>query len=114
MRRVFAIDVERERLLEWSRELGTWSLLDTTGSITDPVLAVALPIQALVSAVMLDDVVAAALLAKGNPVLAAAIERRGAEARVEALARAILVVLEQRGLGPTDDERRRNAGLRAP
>src|SRR5215831_4299942 len=36
VRRVFAIDVERSRALEWSAALGTWSLLDPAGQITDP------------------------------------------------------------------------------
>src|SRR5438874_11317955 len=30
VRRVFAIDIERSRALEWSRRLGTWSMLDAS------------------------------------------------------------------------------------
>jgi Uma2 family endonuclease len=71
VRRVFAIDVERERALEWSSALGTWSVLDSRAYIEDVALAVPLPIDALVHVAKTDDVVARALLAKQNPVLIA-------------------------------------------
>jgi Uma2 family endonuclease len=83
VRRVFAIDVERVRAFEWSAELGTWSVLDLAGSITDPALAVALPLDALVRAAKTDDAVARALLAKRNPVLVAAMEAAEAHGRAE-------------------------------
>jgi Uma2 family endonuclease len=69
VRRVFAINVERERALEWSSALGTWSMLDTSAYIEDPALATPLPIEALVRATKADDAMARALLAKGNPVI---------------------------------------------
>jgi Uma2 family endonuclease len=69
VRRVFAINVERERALEWSSELGTWSLLDASACIADPALATPLPIEALVRATKADDAMARALVAKGNPVI---------------------------------------------
>ncbi|HWO17718.1 MAG TPA: Uma2 family endonuclease [Kofleriaceae bacterium] len=82
VRRVFAIDVERARVFEWSRELDSWSILDVTAAITDPALAVPLPVGALLRTAKADDAVAAALLAKRNPVLEAALD--SAEARGEA------------------------------
>jgi Uma2 family endonuclease len=94
VRRVFAIDVERARVFEWSRELGTWSLLDPHGRIEDPTLAVPLSIELLVRSVKTDDALANALLAKRNPVLLAAID----EGRAHAMADAILRVLEQRSV----------------
>jgi len=36
VRRVFAIDVERTRALEWSASLGTWSMLDPSGVRCSP------------------------------------------------------------------------------
>jgi Uma2 family endonuclease len=103
VRRVFAIDVERERAFEWSSELGTWSLLDLAGSIEDPTLAVALPLDALVRAAKADDAMARALLAKRNPVLVAAIESGRAEGKAQLIVR----VLVNRGFSPTDAERNR-------
>jgi hypothetical protein len=108
VRRVFAIDVERGRALEWSRALGTWRLLDASGSIEDPALEVPLPIAALVRAAKADDAMASALLAKHNPVLEATRAQDRVTARAEGLAEgtvrgkadALLVVLAARGLPP--------------
>jgi hypothetical protein len=103
VRRCFAIDVERARAFEWSCELGTWSSLDPASSIVDPVLAVPLPIAALVLAAKADDAVAAALVAKGNPVIA----RETAAARAEGRAEAVLQLLALRQLQPRANERER-------
>jgi Uma2 family endonuclease len=73
VRRVFAVDVERGRAFEWSRELEAWSILDVNASIVDPALVVPLPVRALLQTAKADDAVASALLAKRNPVLAAAL-----------------------------------------
>lgn len=123
VRRAFAIDVERGRVLEWSRELETWSILDPTASIEDLVFAVPLPIAALVRIAMADDIVAEALLAKHNPVLDAALaasQGRGrvegrvegraegrVEGRAEGRAEAVLDVIVARGLVVQPDERSR-------
>jgi Uma2 family endonuclease len=127
VRRLFAIDVERKRGFEWSHDLGTWALLDPAGSIDDRVFAVAPPIEALVQAAKTDDAMARALLAKRNPVLVAAVAAGRAEGRAqgeaegrargeaegrakgkaEALAHAILVVLTQRNIELTSQERAR-------
>jgi Uma2 family endonuclease len=69
VRRVFAINVERDRALEWSTELGTWSVLDSGASITDPVLAVPLPVAALLRDARTDDLIARALDLKRNRVI---------------------------------------------
>jgi Uma2 family endonuclease len=71
VRRVFAIDVERERALEWSADLGTWSVLDSESFIDDEVFDTPLPIKSLIRTACIDDDVARALLAKGNEVLEA-------------------------------------------
>ncbi|HEU4732482.1 MAG TPA: Uma2 family endonuclease [Kofleriaceae bacterium] len=110
VRRVFAIDVERSRALEWSAELGTWSVLDAGGHIADPALEVPLPIEALIHSAKADDAVARALLARRNPVLEAVraedrAEGRAegkaegrAEGKAEGMARAVLAVLYARGV----------------
>ncbi|MGE5786424.1 MAG: Uma2 family endonuclease [Myxococcales bacterium] len=99
--RVFAIDVERRRVLEWSIALETWQMLATGGRITDVSFAVALPIETLVSTSSADDAVAAALVAKGNPI----IEHTVAKGRREGQVQLILGVLRARGL-PVSDELR--------
>ncbi len=70
VRRVFAIDVEYGRALEWSDARDAWQRHPGT-CIEDPVLAVPLPIEPLVKAAFVDDAVARALIAKNNPVIAA-------------------------------------------
>jgi hypothetical protein len=97
VRRVFAIDAQRERALEWSTDLGSWVLLDPAGLIEDPVFAVPLPIAALVRVAITDDVLALALIEKRNRVL----ENRYAEGRAEA----VVTVLAARGIAITEVER---------
>lgn len=102
VRRVFAIDVERVRAFEWSPELGTWSILDPDASIGDPALAVPLPVPVLLQAAKADDAVAAALLAKRNPVLEAALD--AAEARgIHQGQRALLLRLLRQRFGDEVD-----------
>jgi hypothetical protein len=86
VRRVFAIDIERSRALEWSAALDTWSVLDAAGRIDDPALAVPLPIDSLIRSAKADDAVARALLVKRNPVLEAARAKDRAEGKQEGLA----------------------------
>jgi len=122
VRRVFAIDVERARALEWSRSLGTWSPLDPSGHIEDRALAVPLPIEALVHAAKADDAMARALLAKHNPVLEAAQEAARltgkaegkAEGKLEGKVSALLVILATRGLSLDPSGRARILDERDP
>jgi Uma2 family endonuclease len=87
VRRCFAIDVERTRVLEWSRELGTFSILDASDHIEDPVLAVPLPIAMLIGAAKIDSgmspALATTLIARGEPIIAAEKARARAEGKVE-------------------------------
>jgi hypothetical protein len=64
VRRVFAIDVETDRALEWSRALGTWSVLDTSAHIEDPALAAPLLIEALVVPARAHNAMARAFVVK--------------------------------------------------
>ena len=85
VRRVFAVDVERSRALEWSAALGSWRVLDPAGHIDDPALGVPLPIGDLVHAAKADDSMARALIAKRNRV----IEAVRAQDRVEGMAKGL-------------------------
>jgi Uma2 family endonuclease len=69
VRRVFAIDVQGSRVLEWSKARRRWRPLDPAGQIADAALAVALPIAALIHRAKADDAMARALVAKRNPVI---------------------------------------------
>ena len=115
VRRVFALDVERMRALEWSQEAGQWSILDRRAQIEDPALAVPIPIEAILDAARADDAIARALRVKRHPEFVA--ERTEGwteghaqgltEGRAEGRAEALLIVLAGRGLVPTEAERHR-------
>jgi hypothetical protein len=93
VRRVFAIDVRRGRVLEWSGAAG-WRMLDMTGAIGDPVFAAPLPLPVLLAAGTADDAIARVLLVKENPVLMEMMDRR----HREGLSDGLLTVLEARGV----------------
>lgn len=113
VRRVFAIDVERDRALEWSPTLDAWSILDRRAEIADPALAVPIPVEALLDAVRADDAIVRALrLQRHREFVAEREEGRAeglaeglAQGHAEALAKGILAVLSARGLAPSPDER---------
>jgi hypothetical protein len=118
VRRVFAVDVGRKRVLEWSRDTEGWRVLPDDAAIEDDVFVAPLPVDALVKAAKADDAMAMALLAKGNPVLLAAEARAQArgqhegreEGREEGRAharRAVLAVMHARGLVPMPAQRAR-------
>jgi Uma2 family endonuclease len=81
VRRVFAIDVKRQRVLEWSRAQTRWQLLDPDSAIEDPALAAPLRVGALLEVVKIDNEMARALLIKGNEVFEATTVQREASAR---------------------------------
>jgi hypothetical protein len=112
VRRVFAIDVERSRALEWSAALGAWEALDPAGQIDDPVLDVPLPIEALITTARADDVVARALLHKRNPVLVHDRAEGKAEGLAEGKAEALILVLTARGIVLDEVTRTRLLGER--
>jgi Uma2 family endonuclease len=130
VRRVFAVDVERSRALEWSAELGAWSVLDPAGHISDPVLAVPLPIGPLIQSVTTDDLVVRALRAKGNAVIEAIREEGQTEGRAEGkaqgraeglaegwakgMAEAVVALLGSRGVPLVSAERERILAERDP
>lgn len=107
VRRVFAIDVERKRGLEWSTATGGWEILGPDAIIDDRTLEVPLPVTDLVATAKADDAMARALLGKRNPVLTAAIEEARAEASAVTKAEAIVTVLEGRGFELGEETRRR-------
>ena len=67
VRRVFAIDVKRLRVLEWNRIGGAWVRLDPDGHIEDASFAVPLPVAALVDVTVADEAIARALRLKRHP-----------------------------------------------
>lgn len=114
VRRVFVIDVERRRVLEWSSTLDAWSMLARSSTIADRVLATPIPVEALLDAAAADAAVARAYRLQRHPEFLAEREEGHAEGReqgraegqVAGSAKAVLTVLSSRGLQPTDEERR--------
>jgi hypothetical protein len=101
VRRVFALDLKRVRVLEWLQ--GRWALVERGSRIVDPALAVPLGVDALLDAALTDDAIVRAFRVKRHPEFAA--ER--AEGEVQGCAKALLIVLVGRGLEPSDGERER-------
>jgi hypothetical protein len=105
VRRVFAIDLKRERALEWSRVTKSWEILGPDAVIDDPTLVLPLPVRELVTAAAADDAVARALLAKRNPVLVTELARSHEEGkrlgRHEERVEAVLEILRVREI-PVD------------
>jgi hypothetical protein len=102
VRRVFAIDVKRERVLEWSHELGDWEQLEPETSIEDPAFGAPLSVASLLDGVV-DDAVQRALIIKGNRVLEAALEQR----RAQGQAGVLISILTLRGLALDETARAR-------
>lgn len=111
VRRLFAIDVEHERALEWSQAIRDWEELDPTGQIEDPALAVPLPIAEMLTSASADGAMARALIAKGNPEIETVRANDRQEGRNEGLVRgkagSLLLLLADRGvvISPIDRKR---------
>jgi hypothetical protein len=104
VRRVFSIDVERQRALEWSVQTDSWEILAPDAEIDDPAFVMPLPIAALVGAASADDAVARALLAKHNAVLVEAIALERAEGKLEGKREAIIAMLSARGIALSEPQ----------
>lgn len=125
VRRIFAIDVSRQRGFEWSREVDSFQILAPGTQIDDRVLAAPLSLDALVYAVKADDAMAQALLAKGNPIIETAVSTSRAEGKAEgkaegvaegrsrAKAEFVILLLRSRGLVITESERDQILSTRA-
>lgn len=102
VRRVLAIDVERERVLEWSQQLGAWRVLDAGASIADRSFVAPLPVEALLHEAKIDRAILRALLARhaagGAAERPAAPAERLAEGFAEGWAEVILAMLVARDL----------------
>lgn len=124
VRRVFAIDVKRERALEWSPSLDAWSMLDRDSAIVDPALAVAVPVAALVDAVRADAAIPRAYRMQRHAEFIAEREEGREEGRQEGrqegreagelrgMVRALVAILSARGLPPSEAESARIAAIR--
>jgi hypothetical protein len=122
VRRVFAIDVEHERALEWSASRQDWIELDPGGEIVDPALAAPLPIAAMLSSATADDAMARALIVKRNPEIEAVRAEERTEGKQQGLAEgvlrgkaeALLVLLASRGVAIPRADRDRILGEMDP
>ena len=83
VRRVFALVVARDRLLEWDRETKRWRPMHLEEAIDDACLVRPLPIRALLESARSDEAVLAALAAKRPELLAELTATARAEGRAE-------------------------------
>ena len=109
VRRVFYVRVDAHEVYEWQRANDAWERLRDDDAIADRCFVVPIPVGALVLRVLADDTVAAALLARGNAVITAAVERarRGGrdEGRVLGVRESLLRLLVVRGVALSDAQR---------
>ncbi len=100
VRRVFGVFVKEGSVREWVEKKGKagWVTLGPEAQIRDRCLAVPLPVAAILDAARRDDAVAGALIAKHNPKIAEHVAR----GKAEGMAEAIVAILTQRGLEPSD------------
>ncbi|MDX2086785.1 MAG: Uma2 family endonuclease [Kofleriaceae bacterium] len=99
VRRVFALDIVRQRALEWSAPLETWSMLASNVAIEDPALAVPLPIRALVDAAHAEAAMVRAFRERRHPEFVAEREEGREEGQAQT-SRAILTKLLLQKFGP--------------
>ncbi|TMQ16670.1 MAG: hypothetical protein E6J90_23340, partial [Deltaproteobacteria bacterium] len=85
VRRVFALDIERGRMLEWLAASASWRELEPHSYIEDPTLAAPLPIEDLIHAARMNNAVQRSLIIQGNEVLDEHVARHREEARREGL-----------------------------
>ncbi len=105
VRRMFHVRVDEGRVYEWRRDRDDWRSLDADEAIEDRCFVVPIPAGALVERVLADDTVARALLATGNAVLAAAVEKARRGGRDEGVK-----VGRSEGLGPLVHQFERRLG----
>ncbi len=75
--------VDDGAVYEWKRAKDAWVKLGEDAAITDRCFVVPIPVGALVQRVLADDTVARALIARGNPVIVAAVDAARAAGRDE-------------------------------
>lgn len=111
VRRLFAIDLDRARVVEWSHTESEWLVLEGASVIEDPALEVPLSVAALLEIVDTDDEVARALVIRGNSVIETFGEARKAEGLADGVARgqaeAIASFLVARGFELSEPQRAR-------
>jgi len=114
VRRIFAVFVKEGRVGEWSPKDDDWRTLDPLSSIEDRCLVQPLPVAALLEAAAADDTVASALAAKDNAVIRQLRDQSREEGESLGKAKALLAVLESRGLEVNAEIRRKVLACTAP
>jgi hypothetical protein len=120
VRRVFAIDSKKGRVLEWMAETAGWTVLDRDGTIVDLALAVPMPVAPLLDAAKAHDAIVEAFRSQRHTQF---VEERAEgraegrlegrlEGRIERTAEAILVVFAARGIAVSAEQATRIRGER--
>lgn len=114
VRRIFTVWVEDQRVCEWSPEIQDWRPLEASAEIEDSCFIVPLAVAALFDAEEADKAVVKALAAKGNPVIRRLEAEAKAKGWAEAFAKAILIVLEVRGVAVSPAQQQEILSCRDP
>lgn len=126
VRRIVAIDVDKEIAYEWSAERRGWLELEPEAEIIDPSLGAPLPVRAMLGDAKVDDDVARALLYKRNQVLVAnrteaftegrsqGLEEGLGSGRIQGFAHALLGIFLACGIPISDEQRSRILDERDP
>ena len=98
VRRVFALVVKSNRLMEWSTETDAFSVVPVQSQLDDRCFVRPLPVRAILEATATDDAVVAALRARG------ALGRIESEARCEGLRAAVQSVAAILEVSPSPEQ----------
>jgi hypothetical protein len=109
VRRVVGVLVKKRQLLVWTRGQEGPAILPEDGVLEDPCLRMPLPVRAILDAAEADDLLAQALIARDNRVIAQVRTEEREEGQREALQSGLLAVLTTRGFVVTEDVRARVA-----
>jgi hypothetical protein len=101
VRRLIVIFVKRGTVTEWSPAEHRFVPLSLDGVLEDPTLAHPIPIRAMLDAAVAEQAVAAVVWAQDNPWI---LERKQ-ELRTQTQQASLLLVLQGRGLHPSDEQR---------
>jgi Uma2 family endonuclease len=108
VRRVFAVDLKKGRVLEWMAETASWTVLDRDGAIVDVALAVPMPVAPMLDAAKAHDAMVEAFRSQRHTGF---LEERAEgrvegrlEGRLERTAEAILVVFAARGIAVSTEQ----------
>ncbi len=105
VRRIFAIGLQRGRVLEWSRKTGSWRIMRGDERVDDPTLVAPLALKDILATTDLDDVMERSLVARGTGGLTRAVAHEERVSAILAVLRARRLRLSAATVRAIEDER---------